>query len=225
MQAGSFLAAPCNGLQHDMCCSMNNPAISCRQGGATAAGAAAAAAPDPDPEPELQYDDSSVRRYVCEVLAAGEAGQATGNSSSGAGGSTGAIPARARVAGFRRLPGCLHDPALARAYSVDSRPGLVVVSWQCRAVPCCAVLCCAVLCFHFIRFIYFCLALDADMPSIADFCSLACSKSALQAGGKDGVVAVWGSRQLEAGHLSADDSVPPLLSHKLHKGWWVYCSC
>ena len=40
-----------------------------------------------------------------------------------------------------------------------------------------------------------------------------------QAGGKDGIVAVWGSRELEAGQLPADEAVPPLLSHKLHKGW------
>lgn len=40
-----------------------------------------------------------------------------------------------------------------------------------------------------------------------------------QAGGKDGVVGVFGSRQLEAGQLPADASLPPLLSGKLHKGW------
>ncbi len=41
----------------------------------------------------------------------------------------------------------------------------------------------------------------------------------VQAGGKDGVVSVFGSRQLEFGQLAADVVAPPLLSHKLHKGW------
>ena len=108
------------------------------------AGTAAAADPEPEDEPELQYDDSSVRRYVCQVLAAAEAGAACGSTSSGV---AGTIPEGARVAGFRRLPGCLHDPALARAYSVDSRPGLVAVRqrgsiWRrCCAVPCCGCNC------------------------------------------------------------------------------------
>lgn len=48
-------------------------------------------------------------------------------------------------------------------------------------------------------------------------CPLVCP--ALQAGGKDGVVAVWGSRQLEAGALPAHEAEAPLLAHKLHKGW------
>ena len=43
--------------------------------------------------------------------------------------------------------------------------------------------------------------------------------AALQAGGKDGVVSIYGSRQLESGRLAADEAVAPLLSHKLHKGW------
>lgn len=41
----------------------------------------------------------------------------------------------------------------------------------------------------------------------------------LQAGGKDGFVSVFGSRELEVGQLKTADTLPPLLSHKLHKGW------
>ena len=40
-----------------------------------------------------------------------------------------------------------------------------------------------------------------------------------QAGGKDGVVSVFGSRQLEGGQLPAGEGAPPLLSGKLHRGW------
>lgn len=80
-------------------------------------------------EPELQYDDSSVQRYVCELAAAGDAGLL---------GDAGAVPDASRVCGFRRLPGCLSDPGLARAYSIDWQPGLVVVSWPdaCHASDC-----------------------------------------------------------------------------------------
>lgn len=76
-------------------------------------------------EPELQYDDSSVRRYICEVLTAGSGSSTAGS----AGGGSRDVPDGARVSGFRQLPGCLHSQALTRAYSVDARPGLVVVSW------------------------------------------------------------------------------------------------
>ena len=41
----------------------------------------------------------------------------------------------------------------------------------------------------------------------------------LQAGGKVGVVSVFGSQVLEAGGLGAEDVAPALLSQKLHKGW------
>ena len=101
-----------------------------------AAIAAALGEAESEPEPELQYDDSSVRRYICEVLG--------GSSGSGGGvAGCGGVEAltSARVSGFRQLPGCLHDPALARAYSVDWRPGLVVVSfltcaaWQSARPP------------------------------------------------------------------------------------------
>lgn len=82
--------------------------------------------PEEEPEQELRYDDSRVRRYVCEVLA-------TPPTATDAGGGdmarrTGAAAPGAAAARFRRQPGCLHDPALARAYSVDWRPGLVAVS-------------------------------------------------------------------------------------------------
>lgn len=81
---------------------------------------------EPAPEQELQYDDSSVRQYVCEVLAAPPT--ATDASGGGRVGVFEAAPPGTQVSGFRRLSGCLHDPALARAYSVDWRPGLVAVS-------------------------------------------------------------------------------------------------
>ncbi|PSC70328.1 WD repeat-containing 32 [Micractinium conductrix] len=106
----------------------------------------------------------SVRRYVCEVLAADGAAAAAG-STAGEGAADGGGGPDGRVTGFRQLPGCLSDPALARAYSITWRPGLVA------------------------------------------------------AGGKDGVVSVWGSREAEAGTLAANAAVPPLLSGKLHKGW------
>jgi hypothetical protein len=67
-----------------------------------------------------------------------QAAAAAGGADGGGGG--GEALAGARVSGFRQLPGCLHDPALARAYSVDWRPGLVVVGSQtCAAwhVPVC----------------------------------------------------------------------------------------
>lgn len=41
----------------------------------------------------------------------------------------------------------------------------------------------------------------------------------LQAGGKDGVVSVFGSRELECGRLVPDAGAPALLSQKLHRGW------
>lgn len=90
-------------------------------GGADTGGAAAPAAQEPEEEEdELQFDDSSVQRYVCEVLAAPGGGD---------GGVTerwdGPPPSGAAIRGFSRLPGLLVDPALARAYSVDWRPGLV----------------------------------------------------------------------------------------------------
>ncbi|KAL4423386.1 hypothetical protein ABPG77_004317 [Micractinium sp. CCAP 211/92] len=140
------------------------------QGASAEAGAAASAAFTPaaaaagqaaDPPPELRFDDSSVRRYVCELATAGGSSACSG----GLPGDAGAISDAAQISGFRQLPGCLADPALARAYSIDWRPGLVV------------------------------------------------------AGGKDGVVSVCGSRQLEAGQLPADAALPPLLSGKLHRGW------
>lgn len=60
----------------------------------------------------------------------GGGGGSGGSSGGGGGGGSGAEALTgARVSGFRQLPGCLHDPALARAYSVDWRPGLVVVSF------------------------------------------------------------------------------------------------
>ena len=162
---------------------------------AAAAGTARVAAQEPEPEPQLVFDDSSVRRYVCEVL--------SGAADSDSGGDGGDVPDGAAIRGFRQLPGCLHDAALARAYSVDWRPGLVVVSGRGqgprlqhrtgqREVPPAAA------------------ALAASHP---------CAPSCPQAGGKDGVVSVWGSRQLEAGQVAPDERVPPLLSHKLHKGW------
>lgn len=39
------------------------------------------------------------------------------------------------------------------------------------------------------------------------------------AGGKDGQVSIFGSREVEGGGLPADAEVPPLLSARLHKGW------
>ncbi|KAL4448255.1 hypothetical protein ABPG75_005474 [Micractinium tetrahymenae] len=128
---------------------------------AAPAGAAAASEQAPDPEPELHFVDSSVRRYVCELATAGDSSARGGGFASCAA----AAPDGARISGFRQLPGCLSDPALARAYSLDWRPGLVA------------------------------------------------------AGGKDGLVSVFGSRQLEAGQLAPDASLPPLLSGKLHRGW------
>lgn len=114
-------------------------------------------------EQPLIFDDSSVARYVCDLLSEAAAGS---NVSSSAGSSWLADPGPGHeVAGFAKLPGCLYDPAQAQAYSVDHRPGLVL------------------------------------------------------AGGKGGVVSIWGSRHLEAGSLPADEEVMPLLSHKLHKGW------
>ena len=177
---------------------------------ATAAEAEAAAAP----ELELQYDDSSVRRYVCEVLAADGAAAAAG-STAGEGAADGGGGPDGRVTGFRQLPGCLSDPALARAYSITWRPGLVAVraSWKnmarlrqllcsrtrvARAVPGTAL-------FFVLR-----LTLAAPLPL---------RPALAQAGGKDGVVSVWGSREAEAGTLAANAAVPPLLSGKLHKGW------
>ena len=84
----------------------------------------------PAPEPPLQYDDSSVLRYACEVLAATAVTATTAAALGGGGGSAGRLVAVARITGFRQLPGCLYDAALARAYSLDWRPGggLVAVS-------------------------------------------------------------------------------------------------
>lgn len=174
------------------------------------------AAPDPAPEPELQYDDSSVRWYVCKVLGAAAQGTTRSSDDSSKGGS-GLSPEGAGVAGFRRLPGYLHDPALARAYSVDSRPGLVVVSGV--SLQCCAAL--RLLCGSH------CVPVFASARSALRSHNTSSpvdeppSPFRTQAGGKDGVVAVWGSRELEAGRLPADEAVPALLSHKLHKGWCV----
>eukprot|EP00887_Chlorella_sp_A99_P004293 scaffold15.g4293.t1 len=87
---------------------------------AAASGSATArAAPAPPPPQLLLFDDSSVSRYVCEVLSgtAGSSGRAAALADPGEGRS---------VAGFAQLPGCLADPALTQAYSLDRRPGLVV---------------------------------------------------------------------------------------------------
>jgi hypothetical protein len=70
-------------------------------------------------EPELQYDDSSVHRYVCDVLSAPAGRPAAARLPPAPG---------ACVAGFARLRGALHDAALARAYSVDWKPGLVAAA-------------------------------------------------------------------------------------------------
>ncbi|KAL4857638.1 Histone-binding protein [Chlorella vulgaris] len=130
-------------------------------GGPALQGTTPGAVAEAEAQAGLVFDDSSVRRYVCQALTAAAPPNITCGGRSGAG-----LPDQdGGVAGLVQLPGCLRDPALARAYSVDWRPGLVV------------------------------------------------------AGGKDGVVSVFGSRELEAGRLAEGDTLPPLLSHKLHKGW------
>jgi hypothetical protein len=189
---------------------------------AATAGALGEAGGESSPEPELQYDDSSVRRYICEVLGGsnGSSGgtggglQAAAAAGGGDGGGGGEALAGARVSGFRQLPGCLHDPALARAYSVDWRPGLVVVS-----LPSPFLLLC---CLHPEQAA---VALGAACFACATVVSRGCASllTLLQAGGKDGVVSVFGSRVLEAGCLGAEDVAPALLSQKLHKGWVRRC--
>ncbi|GAB4817375.1 hypothetical protein N2152v2_004421 [Parachlorella kessleri] len=126
-----------------------------------------AAAEGEQPGGTMLFDDSSVLRYVCEASwAPAGSSEAAGSGCSGWGGEA---PEGAQVVGFTQLPGTLADPALARAYSVDWRPGLVV------------------------------------------------------AGGKDGQVSIFGSRQVEAGNSPALEEdggcLPPLLSARLHKGW------
>lgn len=80
--------------------------------------AAKASSPEKHQEAELlHYDDSSVKRYVLEVLQAATA-PAPGVCASHHVGRS--------IRGFHRLPGLLVDAALSRAYSVDWRPGLVV---------------------------------------------------------------------------------------------------
>jgi hypothetical protein len=170
---------------------------------------------EPAPEQELQYDDSSVRQYVCEVLAAPPT--ATDASGGGRVGVFEAAPPGTQVSGFRRLSGCLHDPALARAYSVDWRPGLVAVSEDAaggmklasRHLPDLAPF---GSCGAATR------ACDGVCPSSQEGRAL-CPTHAPQAGGKDGVVSVLGSAELEGGGLAPDTPAPPLLSHKLHRGW------
>jgi len=69
----------------------------------------------------LTYDDSSVHRYVCEVMAATgrDITQPAINSFLSSHPSCIAPTEDACIQGFQRLPGMLIDPALARAYSLD----------------------------------------------------------------------------------------------------------
>lgn len=71
-------------------------------------------------EQELKFDDSSVHHYVCQTLSTTH----TTNTSSWEGPT---LP-DTTIRGFIRLPSMLVDPSLARAYSVDWRPGLVAAA-------------------------------------------------------------------------------------------------
>lgn len=234
------------------CVHASTKSCPCLQASAAFTPAAAAAGQAADPPPELRFDDSSVRRYVCELATAGGSSACSG----GLPGDAGAISDAAQISGFRQLPGCLADPALAHAYSIDWRPGLVVVrclplggtqSAPCQASQCglaprpgdAGRLCAAHACAKPHRLGIACTTPCSTPASCA---AAAATSKALtrvsisprtrlpaptrahaaahsQAGGKDGVVSVFGSRQLEAGQLPADASLPPLLSGKLHRGW------
>lgn len=92
---------------------------------------------------------------------------------------------------------------------------------HCRSLcAVCACLHCYPACFASLPVVPpICLPADLSTPL------LPLQHPAEQAGGKDGVVSVFGSRELEAGQLAADGgesraaAAPPLLSGKLHKGW------
>ena len=74
-------------------------------------------------EPEVHFDDSSVHHYICETF------PNTLNTTTSHGNDwEGSTPSGKVIKGFRKLPGMFIDPLLARAYSVDWRPGLVAAA-------------------------------------------------------------------------------------------------